>query len=219
MPKIVVYGAADMARLAHWYISHDSAHEVVAFTVDRAYRTSDSYLDLPVVDFEIVAQKFPPADYQMFVAIGYSQINAGRARAYAAAKAAGYELASYVSSRSTYLSEHAPGENAFILEHCTVQPFVSIGCNVTLWSGSTVAHDSHVGNHCFLASQVAISGFVHVGERCFFGANSTVRDHVRIADRSLIGAGCVIAADTAPDHAYVPARAVTLSKKSDEFDI
>jgi sugar O-acyltransferase (sialic acid O-acetyltransferase NeuD family) len=217
--KLVIYGAADFARLALWYFRRDSEHTVVAFTVDGAYRKSDSYLGLPLVDFAHVTEQFGPSDHQMFVAVGYSGINAARMRAYEAAKAKAYTLASYISSRSMYLSEDPPGENAFILEHCTVQPFVQIGANVTMWTGSSIAHDSRIEDHCFLASQVAVSGFVHIGERCFLGANATIRDRVRLAERTLVGAGAVITSDTEAGGVYAPARSVRLRRPSGEFDI
>ena len=56
MAEIVIFGAGDIARLAHFYFSTDTEHEVVAFTVDPAYRTADTFLDLPLVPFEQVGR-------------------------------------------------------------------------------------------------------------------------------------------------------------------
>ena len=50
--NIVIFGAGDIARLAHFYFSTDSEHTVVAFTVDAAYRTAETFLDLPLVPFD-----------------------------------------------------------------------------------------------------------------------------------------------------------------------
>jgi hypothetical protein len=49
-------------------------------------------------------------------------------------------------------------ENAFILEDNTIQPFVRIGPNVTLWSGNHIGHHSTVEDHVFIASHVVVSG-------------------------------------------------------------
>ena len=38
MARLVIFGAGDIARLAHHYFTHDSPHEVAAFVVDRNYR-------------------------------------------------------------------------------------------------------------------------------------------------------------------------------------
>ncbi len=36
---LVIFGAGDIAQLAHYYFSTDSDYDVVAFTVDAAYLT------------------------------------------------------------------------------------------------------------------------------------------------------------------------------------
>jgi sugar O-acyltransferase (sialic acid O-acetyltransferase NeuD family) len=217
--ELVIFGAADVARLAHTYFARDSTHRVVAFTVDRAFVSSDRFLDLPLIAFEQVADEYPPDRYEMFVAIGYAQMNGIRAERYAAAKRAGYRLASYVSSRCTWLADEPAGENAFILEDNTIQPFVRIGNNVTLWSGNHIGHDSVIGDHCFITSHVVVSGRVTVGERCFIGVNATIRDAVSIAPQTLIGAGAVILKNTVERGVYVGERVKRLPKTSDQIDL
>src|SRR5262249_27638972 len=54
MAQLVIFGPGDIARLAHRYFTRDSGHEVVAFTVDAAYRAGDEFLGLPLVDFDQV---------------------------------------------------------------------------------------------------------------------------------------------------------------------
>ena len=39
--RLVLFGAGDIARLAHHYFTPDTEHEVVAFTVDAAYRSGE----------------------------------------------------------------------------------------------------------------------------------------------------------------------------------
>ncbi|MFL6202292.1 MAG: hypothetical protein ACJ76J_24225 [Thermoanaerobaculia bacterium] len=38
MSKLVLFGTCSIARLAHFYSTHDSEHEVVAFAMDGEYR-------------------------------------------------------------------------------------------------------------------------------------------------------------------------------------
>jgi hypothetical protein len=122
MAKLVIFGAGDIARLAHHYFTHDSPHEVAAFVVDRAFRQGDEFQGLPLIDAEDATERFSPRDYDMFVAMSYAKMNAVRAEKYANMKAAGYRLVSYVSSRCSYLSQTPPGDNCFILEDNTIQP-------------------------------------------------------------------------------------------------
>jgi sugar O-acyltransferase (sialic acid O-acetyltransferase NeuD family) len=217
--ELVIFGAGDIARLAYLYFTRDSEHRVVAFTVDRTYRDGDAFLDLPIVDFEEVVAKYPPSRYGMFVALSYANMNRVRAEKYAQAKALGYALASYVSSKCTWLTDHKPGDNCFILEDNTVQPFVRIGNDVTLWSGNHIGHDAVIDDHCFISSHVVVSGRVHVGPSCFLGVNSTIRNAITIAPETLVGAGAIIMADTEPRSVYVPERTAVFPRTSDKIKL
>jgi sugar O-acyltransferase (sialic acid O-acetyltransferase NeuD family) len=219
MANVVIFGAGDIARLAHYYFTHDSPHDVAAFVVDREFRQGREFLGLPLTDWEDAPAAYPPGDFLLFVALSYARMNGLRADKYLAAKAAGYNLASYVSSRCSYLAQTPPGENCFILEDNTVQPFVTIGNNVTLWSGNHIGHDSVIDDHCFIASHVVVSGHVRVGPRSFIGVNATIRNSVTIAERSLIGAGALIMSDTRPGGVYVAERTKPFQKSSDQIEL
>src|SRR5262249_56834524 len=191
MTDLVIFGAGDIARVAHVYFTTDSDYRVAAFCVDREYRTADTFQGLPLVDAADVDRLFPAASHHMFVALSYARMNRIRAEKYAAAKSRGYTLASYVSSRATVLTTHPFGDNCFILEDNTVQPFVRIGNNVTLWSGNHIGHDSTIGDHSFVSSHVVVSGHVTVGTNCFLGVNATIGNGVTIAEFNLVGAGAL----------------------------
>ena len=203
MKPIVIFGTGDIAQLAHRYFSTDSSRRVVAFTVDAAYAGEESFCALPVVAFEEVARRFSPDEHDIFVALSYSHLNALRREKYLAAKSLGYRLASYVSSKATVLNDGNIGENCFILEDNTIQPFVTIGHNVTMWSGNHIGHHSNIRSHCFIASHVVVSGGVDIGEACFVGVNATLRDHIRIGERCVIGAGALLLADAEPEGVYM----------------
>lgn len=219
MARLVIFGGGDIARLAHFYFSRDSQHEVVGFTVDAEYRKGDEFLGLPLVDANTVTTAFPPGQHEMFVAMSYARMNRARAEKYQQMKAAGYRLVSYVSSRCSYLSDHPPGDNCFILEDNTIQPFVRIGNNVTLWSGNHIGHDSTIEDHCFITSHVVVSGNVVVRPYCFIGVNATLRNSIEIAPSTLIGAGAVIMKNTTEKGVYLPQRAERFSKTSDEIEL
>ncbi len=201
--RLVIFGAGDIAQLAHFYFSSDSEYEVVAFAVDSAYLKDTTFCGLPVIAFEEITTQFPPQHCDIFVALSYARLNAVRKEKYLAAKAIGYRLASFVSSGATVLNDGRIGENCFILEDNTVQPFVTIGNNVTLWSGNHIGHHSTIRDHCFISSHVVVSGGVEIGEQCFIGVNATLRDHIKIGDRCVIGAGALLLADAAPEGVYM----------------
>ncbi|WP_455921244.1 acetyltransferase [Pseudomonas putida] len=201
--KLVIFGAGDIAQLAHFYFSSDSNYQVVAFAVDEAMIKTSVFCDLPVVPFEQVASLYPASSHDFFIALSYSQLNEVRKEKYLKVKSLGYRVASYISSQATVLNEHRFGENCFVLEDNTVQPFVTIGNNVTLWSGNHIGHHSVVGDHTFIASHVVVSGGVRIGEQCFIGVNATLRDHINIGDKCVIGAGALLLADAEPGGVYI----------------
>jgi sugar O-acyltransferase (sialic acid O-acetyltransferase NeuD family) len=203
--QIIVFGTGEIAELADFYFSHDSEFEVVGFTVDGAFLKGAEFRGRPVLPFERIGERFPPERYGLFVGISYARLNAVRAEKVAAARAAGYRLMSYVSSRATIFPGFQPKENCFILEDNTIQPFASIGANVTLWSGNHIGHHSIIEDDVFLASQVVVSGGVRIGQGSFVGVNVTIRDHVTIGKKCVLGAGALVLEDQ-PDFSVVAPR-------------
>ena len=189
MRNLIIFGTRQIAEVCSYYFEHDSNYRVVAYTVDGAFLENEKFAGLPVVPFEDVPKRFPPADHDMFVAIGYGKMNQVRAEKFAAAKDLGYRLARYVSSKAITWPNLTIGENTFVMEANVVQPFASVGADTIIWSGNHIGHHARIGDHCFLASHIVVSGNVEIGDLCFVGVNATLRDGIKIAPRCLIGAG------------------------------
>ncbi|WFU83850.1 acetyltransferase [Bradyrhizobium sp. CIAT3101] len=203
--QIVIFGTGEIAELADFYFSQDSRYEVAGFTVDAAFQKQSEFRGRPVVAFEDVATKFAPESNDMFVAVSYAKINAVRAEKVAAVRAKGYRLATYLSSRATVFPGFEAKENCFILEDNTIQPFATVGANVTLWSGNHIGHHSTIEDDVFLASHVVVSGGVRIGQGSFVGVNVTIRDHVTIGKKCVLGAGALVLEDQ-PDFSVVAPR-------------
>ncbi len=208
--KLIIFGAGDIAELAKFYFTEDSEYEVIAFCVDEEFITSDQFCGLPLVSSNHVVDKYDPSTHSMFVALSYSKLNLIRKEKYELIKGFGYEVASYISSRATILNDKI-GENCFILEDNTVQPFVEIGNNVTLWSGNHIGHHSIISDHTFIASHVVVSGGVNIGKQCFIGVNATLRDHIYVGDNCVIGAGALLLNDAEEGELYIGSK----TEKSD----
>jgi len=189
LKKIIIVGAGEFAAIAHEYFSYDSPYEVAAFSVESAYVGDTPAEGIPVVAFETIEAAFPPSEYEMFVAVPASDLNATRTRLYKAAKHKGYTIASYVSSWSFVWRNAIVGENCFIFEDNTIQPFTQIGNNVVMWSGNHLGHRSVIEDNCFITSHVVISGYCRIGAGSFIGVNATLNDHVDIPTDCIIAAG------------------------------
>lgn len=201
--KLVMFGTRQIAEVLAWYIERESDYRIEAFTVDGEYLSDATFQGRPVVAFEEVAQRFGPDEHEMFVALSYAKMNRIRAEKFAAAKAAGYRLASHVSPKAQVWDGLQVGENSFVMEQNVVQPFARIGADTTLWAGNHIGHHSVIGDHCFLASHIVVSGGVTIGDHCFIGVNATLRDGITVAPRCLVGAGALLLADTEEEQVFM----------------
>jgi sugar O-acyltransferase (sialic acid O-acetyltransferase NeuD family) len=209
MTKVVIFGIQDFASLAHFYLTQDSPHEVVAFTVTKEFMPVDAIFEgLPVVPFENLRTLYPPDQYSFFAPMSHRDMNRLRTMIFTEAENMGYTVISYISSKATVFSNVHIGKNCFILENNTIQPFVTIGDNVILWSGNHIGHHSVIKDHVFFTSHVVLSGHCLVESNCFFGVNATLRDGLHVAEGTLVAMGACVTKDTEPWGVYsgVPAK-------------
>ena len=188
MAKVIIFGVLDTAELAHWYLENDSEHDVVAFTVHQQYKKGDSFRNLPLVAFEDLTDIYPPDEYLLFAPMTGKNMNRLREKIYLEGKEKGYNYISYISSKATVCGNEI-GENCFILEDNTLQPFTKIGNNVVLWSGNHIGHHGEIKDHVFFTSHVVMSGHCIIESYCFFGVNATIRDYSHLKQGTLLAMG------------------------------
>jgi sugar O-acyltransferase (sialic acid O-acetyltransferase NeuD family) len=209
--QLVIIGAGETAMLAYEYFTHDSEHDVVAFAVNKEFIEEVTLYDLPITPLEDIQITYPTVDYEAFIAISSGKLNRVRTKFYTELKNKGYTLASYVSSKAFVWRNVEVGDNCFILEDNTLQPFVKIGSNVTLWSGNHIGHRTEIKDNCFISSHCVISGFCEIGESSFLGVNCTLEDNVKIEKDNFIGAGALIQKHT-QEKDFFQAKKTELSK-------
>jgi len=203
MKKTIIFGAGLIAEVAYYYLKNDSIYDVVAFTVDNDFINKKELFGLPIVSFDKVEQNYSPDAYNMLVAVGYQGLNEFRAKKYYEAKEKGYQLISYVSSKASNFGDIAIGDNCFILENQALQPCSKIGNNVTIWSGNHIGHHSIIKDHCFLTSQIVISGGAIIEPYCFIGVNATIGHQIMVGEKSIIGAASIITKNVEPKSVFI----------------
>lgn len=225
--QIVIFGLKDLAELAKFYFEWDPNYSqdcaVVAFTANKEFLTSEVVAEAKtrlqtdsIVPFEELEQHYPPDKYYLFAPMTATKMNKNREKIYLEGKKKGYKFASYISSKATVLTNKI-GENCFILEDNTIQPFVTIGDNVVSWSGCHFGHSSKIDSHVFMTSHVVVSGHCNIKNYCFFGVNSTLRDGLTLAEGTLVGMGATITKNTDPWSVYVGTPATKITKSSLEI--
>lgn len=87
----------------------------------------------------------------MLVAVFASRVNKVRAEKYHQAKAKGYELISYIGSKTTTWPGLVVGDNCIVSANY-IEPFAEIGNNVIIRTGCVIGHHSVIKYHCFLGA-------------------------------------------------------------------
>ena len=213
----VIFGTGGFAEVVDFYLARDSEFTVVGFTATGEAASKSEFCGRPLVPFEDVTARFPPAEHKMFIAVGYTKLNAVREQFCKDARRLGYQLLSYVCSKATHWGDTRIGDNVFVFESNTIQPFVSLGDGTILWSGNHIGHHTNIGGYCFITSHVVVSGYCRIGNRCFLGVNSTIADDTSVADDNIIGPGALIQKSTAPGEVYVAERTQKFPKPSSRF--
>jgi sugar O-acyltransferase (sialic acid O-acetyltransferase NeuD family) len=217
MAKIIIFGIQDFAELAHYYLENDSEHEVAAFCVNEKYLPEEkTFKGLPVIAFENIEKLYPAGEYKFFAPMSPQRMNRIREEIYFAIKAKGYQLISYISSKAT-LFENRIGDNCFILENNTIQPFTTIGNNVVLWSGNHIGHHCVIKDHVMFTSHVVLSGHCTVENYCTLGVNATIRDGIIIAEGTFVAMAASIIRNTEAWGLYKGNPAVKSEKSTKEL--
>lgn len=199
---LLIFGLGELPDQAHYYFSQHAGRQVEAFTVDGKYATVSRFAGLPVLAFDEVQRRFPPATHDLFVAVGYSQFNQGRQRVVERAMALGYTLPSFVHESAVVARNVTLGVNCMVRERAAVSPFTRLGDGVIIGMQVGVSHHVSVHNHAWLSAGSIVCGSAVIGERCFIGANATVADKVSVGPRCIIGAGALVLGDCAADGVY-----------------
>lgn len=218
MKKIIIFGTGSFAELADYYFRTDAGYDVIGFVVTTQIKASNNtFKGKPVYSLENIRNILQPSEVDVFVAIGYRSMNLIRSDICKLVKKMGFKLTSFIHSKVTCSNNLKVGENTFIFEDNTIQPFVKIGNGVVLWSGNHIGHHSIIKDWVFITSHVVVSGHCIVEEYSFLGVNSTIVDEVIIGKKNLIGPGSIIQKSTGNEEVWVAEKAKKINRPSSFF--
>jgi sugar O-acyltransferase (sialic acid O-acetyltransferase NeuD family) len=195
--KLVIYGIGRFAEYVQYVLEEDSPYEVIAFSIEKSYSEATEFNQLPLYAFENLDDHIPSDSVSLFIAVGQNEV---RKRIFRQCLHKGFTLANYISSKAQTWPNLKIGQNCFIGEGSTIQPYVEIGNGCILFAAN-IGHHSRIGNHV-LVSAMTLGGNVLIEDNCFLGMNSTVAQNVKVGENSIIGMGCSISRNTAPNSVY-----------------
>lgn len=203
MKPIVLFGTGKIAEVLLYFFTHHSDRQVVVCSVDRDYLPGPEWQGIPVVPFDEIAASYPPETHDMFVALGYQDMNALRAKKCAEARELGYTLISYIHPDSGLPGDCVYGDNCFVMNQALIHPKVRLGNNVFVWSGAMIGHHSSIGDNCWLTSCTNVSGVVTMGKNCFLAVNAAIAHGITIGDDCFIGANALITKTAQSGEVYI----------------
>jgi sugar O-acyltransferase (sialic acid O-acetyltransferase NeuD family) len=215
--KLVIFGTGKIAEVISYYAVEDCGLEIAAFCVDLAFKSNDTFLGLPVVGFENLELTYPPDDYDMFVALGYHDLNRLRESRCRLALNKGYHLVSIISPQANLPKGVRVGWNCFIMPPALIHPCVTIGNNVFVFNGALIAHHSIIEENCWLTSCCNISGNVQLGANSFVAVNATIGHSVRIGKNCFLGANTLVTKELEDESVVISDSSKAIRLNSSQF--
>ena len=190
MKTLAIVGAGHLGQqIAHYAFSDKHYDKIVFFDDFFKLKEVNGHAVLGKID-EIFKQYKEKAFDELLIGIGYKHLDIRKKLFQQFFKKIPFGI---VVHSTSWLDRTVKIENGCIVyPKCEVGPNCIIQANTVLNVGCTIAHDTIIGNHSFLAPRVAVAGFVEVGEQCVLGINSTIIDNINIMSKTQIGAGAVV---------------------------
>jgi len=198
MKSVILYGTGNISKMIFYDSIGRTDFHIVGFTVDKIYLREGLFLGLPQIDFDLVADLYPPTDYDMLAVSGGYRSMRDREVMYSKAKNKGYTLRNYISQKADFSPEVTMGDNNIILSGSHVGIGGTMGNNNLIRQNVYLGHDFILGDNNVIAPGCNIGGKCKIGNTCYIGLGSTVLNGTTVAEETLIGAGSVVIKDTEP---------------------
>ena len=181
MKDLIIFGNNDLSQIAHYFISKEKKYNKIYFTVDRDYiKSPDEIVFDQIENYNI-------ENFDFFIPVADNKL---REEKYLTVKKIGFNVISYIHPSAEVSSK--VGENCFVLENNTIQPFCEIGNNIIFWSGNHIGHHTVIKDSVFFSSHVVVSGHCKIDSYSWFGVNSCIRDNISISKNTFICMGTVL---------------------------
>ena len=212
--SLIIYGDSSYAEMIAHYFQTDSEYQVVAFCVDRDYKSREEINGLPVVALENIENHYSAEDYYIFAAIGYKSVRTHKELFKKIANLS-FSVASYISSKAIVDASSKVGINCLILPGVILEPNTIIEENCFINSAAIVCHDTRIKAHSILAAGSLIGGHTTIGESSLIGFNATVAELLQVGNETLLGAGSLLLQNTEDHTMYVGTPAKAIRKHTD----
>jgi len=174
--KKAIIGAGGFGREVFWSLSPIERIGSVFF-IDDVYWKDNTDNVYPL-------SKFNPEEYEVIIAVGSP---AARAKIVEALPESTRFFTHIHKSAQLLAPDIEIGEGSIICANSIITTSVKIGKHCHLNLGSTIGHDTVIGDFFTTAPGAKISGNCEIGDRVYFGTNSSVKEKIEICSDVTIG--------------------------------
>lgn len=169
--------------------------EVVGQFVEKDYLEKSSTLEPKALELNQLFERHPPDSCEVFVAIGYQELNQHRKRVSDLVESRGYRLTTLVSPLASVSTSADVSSGCFVGPFVDIQPEARVGKGSFIWASSIVGHGSEVGEFAWVSAQSAIGGDARIGRMSFLGLGAVISHNVQIGASCFVGASSLTAKD------------------------
>lgn len=219
MRKVVIVGAGGHGReqldLIGALNAVEPSFEVLGFLIDAQDSSGEvAVRGLPVLGADDWVASHA-ADVELVCAIGAS---AARRRGVERLSALGGRFCSLIHPSAVVGPEVRHGEGLLVGANAVVTSDAVLGHHVHVNIGTTVSHDTRIGDYCSLAPGTHLAGSVELAEGVDLGVATTAKPGVRVGSWAISGAGSVLVHDVPAHSTVVGVPARVIAQRSAEGD-
>ena len=133
---------------------------------------------------------------------GYTD-NSLRKRIYNNLKKIGFQIISAIHPTASLSKTVLMGEANVIFAGVVINPYVRLGNNIIVGTGSTIDHDSIIKDHSLISAGVTVGAETKIEEEVLLALGSKVISGVTICKGALIGAGALVMGEISEPGTYI----------------
>ncbi|MBQ7574543.1 MAG: transferase [Clostridia bacterium] len=184
--KLIIVGTGPTAKRVYRFVEMYRLYDIIGFAVDRAYKTTEEFMGLPVYDLEALKEVVEANDALVFVALFWNNLNKDRKEIYDRLNRKGYKFANIISPNAVVRGT-IKGNNCWINDFVVIQSDAVLENDIFIMDMSLIGNETVIHSHSFIVS-AKVGGGSSIGEQCFIGINAVVFDDTTVGNKCIIGA-------------------------------
>ena len=200
MTRIAFYGASNphVERLLRRVTAADPSLEILGFIDDDPAKRGTMFAGYPVTGIDVLTV------LDLFDVSFVNLVSGNCASRYKTSRVLADKGCRFTNliDPGVDMDGVQAGTGLYIQEGVHIQQSAAIGDNTSIHMAALVSHESWVGDSCFIAHAVSISGCVDIEDGVYVGTNATILPNLTLGRWSIIGAGSVVTKDV-PEYTVV----------------